>query len=167
MTTPASPVSVTGPLADQAAGFLSELLDLGYTPLSAANQVRVVAHLSRWLEGERLEPAELTPERIDAFLQARRSAGYTCWGSARGLARVLAHLRGKGSVPVPEPVVASTPRERLLADYRHYLLNERGLSVGVCAQRGAVARRFLEACCGADEETLQLEWLTARRWSTT
>ena len=161
MTKPASPVSVTGSLADHAAGFLSELLDLGYTPLSAANQLRVMAHLSRWLECERLEPAELTPEHIDAFLQARRSAGYTCWRSPRGLVPLVAYLRAKGVVPVLVPVEASTPLERLLADYRDYLLNERGLSVGVCSYRETSARRFLESRPDANGQVLRLESLTA------
>ncbi len=39
---------VTGPLEPFAAGFAVELSRLGYTANSAAAQVGVVAHLSRW-----------------------------------------------------------------------------------------------------------------------
>lgn len=161
MTTPASPVSVTGPLADHADGFLAELRELGYAPLSAANQLRVMAHLSRWLEGERLEPAELTPGRIEAFLEARRRAGYTCWRTPRALVALLTFLRAVGVVPVPVPVEVSTPLDLLLADYRDHLLNERGLTTGVCAQRESVARQFLASRSGARGEALNLESLTA------
>ncbi len=37
--------SVTGPLAGYAGGFRAELARLGYTPLTAASQRRLVAHL--------------------------------------------------------------------------------------------------------------------------
>ncbi len=40
---------VIGPLAEHADGFRAELARLGYTPLSAASQLRLAAHLSRWL----------------------------------------------------------------------------------------------------------------------
>ena len=40
----------------------------------------------------------------------------------------LGYLRELGVVPMPAPVVAQGPLEELLADYRRYLLVERGLS---------------------------------------
>lgn len=160
MTTPASRVSVTGPLADHAAGFLASLLEQGYTPLSAANQLRVMAHLSRWLEGKGLEPTELTTEWIDAFLEARRGS-YTCWRSLRGLVPLLDYLRANAAVPVPIPIEASSPLDRLLVDYGDYLLKERGLTAGVCAHRQKVARAFLETRGAGDEAQVQLESLSA------
>ncbi len=45
-------VRVGGPLEPYAAGFVVELARLGYTPLSAANQMRVMAHLSCWLAAQ-------------------------------------------------------------------------------------------------------------------
>jgi hypothetical protein len=43
---------VTGPLAEYAGGFRTELARLGYTPLTAAAQLRLMAHLSRWLDAD-------------------------------------------------------------------------------------------------------------------
>src|SRR6266851_1460594 len=40
---------VHGPLEPYADGLRGELGRLGYTPLSAAGHVRLVAHLSRWM----------------------------------------------------------------------------------------------------------------------
>jgi len=51
MTTKASPVTVSGPLACYAQGFGGELARLGYTALSAGKQLHLMAHLSRWLWG--------------------------------------------------------------------------------------------------------------------
>jgi len=52
---------VDGPLAPYAGGFRAELERLGYTPLTAATHVRLMAHLSRWLAREGVEAPGLTP----------------------------------------------------------------------------------------------------------
>ncbi len=44
-----------GPLAPLASGFREELTALGYATSSATEQLRVAAHLSRWLEAEGLD----------------------------------------------------------------------------------------------------------------
>jgi hypothetical protein len=49
MTTVPCWARVRGPLAPYAEGFRVELERLGYTPLTAATHVRLLAHLSRWL----------------------------------------------------------------------------------------------------------------------
>ena len=52
MTTVPCWARVRGPLAPYAEGFRVELERLGYTPLTAAAHVRLMAHLSRWLARE-------------------------------------------------------------------------------------------------------------------
>ena len=54
MTTGPCWARVHGPLAPYAVGFRLELERLGYTPLTAATHVRLMAHLSRWLARERV-----------------------------------------------------------------------------------------------------------------
>jgi integrase/recombinase XerD len=123
-----SRVRVSGPLAGYAAGFAVYLAEAGYTPLSAASQVRVLAGLSRWLDERGLAAGALTGRGAGEFLAARRSAGYTCWLSGRGLAPVLDYLRGLGVVPEAGGVAAGTAGEVLLERYRGYLAGERGLA---------------------------------------
>src|ERR1700741_661281 len=94
-----SRVRVTGPLAEHAEGFGRLLAELGYTPLSAANQVRVMARLSRWLAGRGLGSADLSADRVEEFLAWCRACGYTCWLSVRGLEPLLGFLRGLGVAP--------------------------------------------------------------------
>jgi integrase/recombinase XerD len=125
-----SQVRVSGPLEPYARGFAAELARQGYTPLSAGTQLRLAAHLSRWLAGERLGAAGLTPAAAERFLAARRAAGYTSHLSARALAPLLDHLRGLGVVPPPPATVAATAVEVLLERYRRYLTVERGLAAG-------------------------------------
>ena len=78
-------VRVTGPLAKFAAGFAEELDRRGYAYPSACELLRVLAHLSRWMVLQSLEPAELTRPRLMQFVTARREAGYRNWRSERGL----------------------------------------------------------------------------------
>ncbi len=51
MATVWSKARVVGPLAPCAQRFGQELLDLGYTDLSAAEQLQLMGHVSRWLAG--------------------------------------------------------------------------------------------------------------------
>ncbi len=107
---------MTGPLEAYASGFAAALTRVGYRRNPTADQLRVLAHLSRWLAAEGLSAAELTPAVGDAFLAARRAAGYTLWLSPKALVPLLHHLRGIGVVP-PEPVAIPSPREALLTRY--------------------------------------------------
>jgi integrase/recombinase XerD len=140
-----SRVRVAGPLAPFAAGFAAELGGLGYTPLSAANQVRVLAHASRWLQAQGLEAGDFTPERAGLFLRARRAGGYTCWLSERGLAPLLGYLREAGAVPVAVLPVPCSAADVLLERYRAYLVAERGLAASTVGYYLAEARLFVAA----------------------
>jgi integrase len=142
MTDP-SRVRITGPLVDHAAGFRAALEGQGYRHHAVGCQLAVMAHVSRWLAAEDLEVGDLTPERIERFLAARREAGYTMWLSIKGVAPLIGYLRGVGAVPAPEPVVAVTPAERCLAAFRAYLIEERGLSEGTVVADVHVAGLFL------------------------
>lgn len=152
-------VRVVGPLAPFVAGFCAELAEQGYTPLSAANQVRLMAHLSRWLQKHRWPLPELTPERVHQFLRARRRAGYTAWLSERGLTQLLNYLRRLHVVPEPCLPVASTALDRLLERFTDYLRRERGLVSTTIRTQRFVAHRFLTAC--SQLEKLELDRLTA------
>lgn len=142
MTQP-SKVRLSGPLVPFAEGFSAALAGLGYSPLSAANQLRVMAHLSRWLGANRLGPEQLTPGRVEEFLAARRAAGYTCWRSLRGLSPLLGYLRSAGAVPVLAGEPALDEAGRLVEEYGRYLRAERGLAESTIGRYEEVARRFL------------------------
>jgi integrase/recombinase XerD len=138
-----SRVRVTGPLSGHAAGFRSALVAEGYRPNAVADQLRVLAHLSRWLEHNEISPQQLTRGRVLEFLSARRAEGYTLWLSEKGVAPSLAYLRRLGVVPLPEVVLPVTPADHLLAEFGAYLADERGLAAGTIAADLHVARLFL------------------------
>jgi len=138
-----SGVRVTGPLAACASGFGAFLAGEGYTPSSVEDQLRLLAHASRWLAGQDLDASGMTPQRAELFRVARRSEGYVRPGSARGLVPLLGYLRGLGIVPEPAAAAVATPAEVLLAEYRDYLVCERGLVAGSVRLYERVAQLFL------------------------
>jgi integrase/recombinase XerD len=143
MASKVSRVGVVGPLEPFQAGFEAVLADAGYTPLSAANQVRVMRHLSIWLEARDLEVADLAAAVLQEYLAGRRADGYTCWLSLRGLTPLLTYLRGLGVAPEPAPADLSGPLNGLLERYRRYLVEERGLVPTTVRYYLADAREFL------------------------
>ncbi|MGO9559142.1 MAG: site-specific integrase [Acidimicrobiales bacterium] len=137
-------VRVIGPLVTYAAGFRAELESQGYRRKPVIDQLYVLAHVSRWLESKGLGPQDFTRERSLEFLTARREAGYTLWLSEKGVAPVLAYLRQVGATPIPVPPAPATPAERLLAQFRSYLVDERNLAPGTVVSDVHVARLFLD-----------------------
>jgi len=133
---------VRGPLASYAGGFREDLLGQGYSWGSAAHQIHLMAHLSRWLEAQGLGPAALDEHLTRQFLAARRADGYAALRSARALAPLLGHLRGLGVAPPRMPVL-QTPADRLAMRFGEYLARERGLAKDSIRSYTGVARRFL------------------------
>jgi integrase/recombinase XerD len=135
-------VSVTGPLSSYVDGFGAELARQGYAPASAADQVRLMAHVSRWLADAGLDPAQLTAVRVEQFLDARRER-YVRLVSWRAVAPLLGYLRALELIPEAPRPLAGTPVERLLEDFCSYLLLERSLAAGSVRLYERVARLFL------------------------
>lgn len=160
MTEPAV-VRVTGPLTPYARGFWDDLAGQGYLPSSIASHLRLMAHVSRWLANQGLRPEELTPERAEAFLEARRAEGYSHLLSQRGLAPLLGHLRRQGVVPPVAPGEVHTPLEELFENYQRYLFEERGLDASTVRHYMPAARSFLVKHCRVNDGELHLDDLAA------
>ena len=140
--TPVSEVLIRGPLAPFAAAFRAALADAGYTPLSTVPQLRLMAHLSRWLDTHALTAGDLTAERIAAYLRDRR-AGHSQMHSRRALTPLLGVLASKGVLPAEPPPAPASATDRLLAAFERYLLCERGLAASTATAYVARADRFL------------------------
>jgi integrase/recombinase XerD len=151
-------VSIAGPLVVFADGFHGELERLGYSPFTAEEQLRLMAHLSRWLQDGRLGVGELTAARAQEFLASRRACDRSRRCSPRGLAPVLGFLRGLGVAPPAAPATVTSATDRLLAAFEEYLLSDRGL-VDVTAGYRRVATSFLAG--RFRDGNLRLEQLTA------
>ena len=155
-----SRIRVTGTLEPYVSGFIAELVERGYTPVSAGHQLRLMAHVSRWLAGQGLGPDDLSSERVDEFFAARRAAGYRNYVTPSALVVLLEHLRALGVVPpAGEPVLSEV--EKLLSRYRAWLCSERGLAAVTARNYADMVRSFLSARADATGE-LDLRELSAK-----
>jgi len=152
---------IAEPLAAYGEGLRAELERLGYTPLTAAAQVRLVAHLSRWMVERDLTVSALTPATVDAYFRDRRAAGYVNEVSPRALRPLLDYLRGLGVLAPPVPIAATSPVEMLLERYRDHLTVQRGLAATTVELNVHLVRPFLAARAEEHSGRLELEDLTA------
>lgn len=142
-------VRVAGPLAPFAPKVKARLRESGYTPLTAVNVMRLMAHLSRWLDADALDVAGLTGEQVDRYVAERRAAGRTSALSPRSLAPILAVLAEAAAVgPASVVVPVACGQEALLAGFERHLLGERGLAASTAAAYMTRARRFLAGLAG-------------------
>lgn len=133
----------TGPLGSHIEAFAEELSDRGYAVWTAKYAMRLLAHLSTWLEQNGRTVTALDERAIDAFSQHRYQSHRKHREDRGTLAVLLAYLRGKG---VLTPVVerqddeASNIRE---AFHRH-LISQRDLASSTVQTYLATVRRFLD-----------------------
>ena len=134
-------VLVSGPLARFADGFRVDLIERGYSLWRAQEQLYLLAHVSRWMEAEGLELAGLTPATLERYFMWRRQEGYRKSLSPLSLRRMLGYLDGLGVLPADDAV--PTPVDGLLAEFRRYLLQERGVATRTVDLYEPAARLFL------------------------
>ncbi len=142
-------VRVVGPLAAYADGFRSELAERGFAPASATRQLELMANVSRWLADDGLAVGGLSPERVEAFVSARRQAGYR---SGARPDRLVRYLWSVGAAPAPPATggeVCGT--DLLLERYRGYLVAERNLATLTVRPYMRVARLFVSSASCAGE----------------
>jgi site-specific recombinase XerD len=120
----------------------------GYTPLTAVNVMRLMAHLSRWLSANGLGAADLTRGQVERYVAARRAEGRTSGLSPRSLDPILGMLTDAGALTPEEPAGPVSEEERLLAAFERHLLCERALTGSTAAAYVAYARRFLAGRAG-------------------
>jgi site-specific recombinase XerD len=138
--TKVSKVLMVGPLVPFADVLSSTLAAAGYSPLSVVNQLRLLAHVSRWMDGRDYAVADLTGEVLEEYLAAAQAAGRVSLCSNGGLTQLLRALPIPRADPVP-PVPSLA--ERLLASFGRHLLNERSLAESTTTAYQLRASRFL------------------------
>lgn len=123
-------------------GFRAWLLERDYTPGTVRGALKVVGQLGRWMVVEELEPSQLTPAAIESFRSARRDAGYRRVPGVRSFEPLLDYLRSEGVLTL-ETAAPATAVDQLVADYRAWLVVERGLAASTVLRYENLARRFL------------------------
>lgn len=130
-----------GVLGPQVEGYEAWLVQRGYTPGTVRNMLKDLGQVGRWLMVEELEAAQFDEQRVAAFIAARRAAGYRRVPGPRAMAPLLSYLREVNIAAEAAPLV--TPMGVLLAQYRSWLVGERGLAPTTVLRYENAARRFL------------------------
>jgi len=137
-------IRIHGPLSPYVDGLWSYLLAQGYAPLSSVNLLRLMSHLSRWLDAQEIEPGKLTWALCEAFLRERRQVGYTHFLTLRALGSILKFLEVEGVVSLSQgPAVQLSALDELLDDYECFLAEERALQPTSVKLYSTFARTFL------------------------
>jgi site-specific recombinase XerD len=156
-----SRVRVAGPLEPFAAGFAVELVGQGYASQPAAQQLRLMAHVSRWLAAEGRDAAALDGAAVEGFLVVRRAAGYSNHLTGSALRPLLTYLRSLGVIAGQVARVPVGPVEVALERYRQYLTVERGLSAVTVRVYCDAVWPFLAGRVSLDRRSLDLRGLRA------
>ena len=135
-----SRVLMVGPLVPFTEDFTSMLKTSGYAPLTIVNELRLMAHLSRWMQARDLTAVDLSPEVLQDYEVSVRASGRTFMSSNGSLVPLRRFLGIAPPSPAPMPASATT---ELLASFRQHLLDERGLATCTTTAYLLRASRFL------------------------
>ena len=129
-----------GRLGPYVEGYRVRLLELGYSPLSVTRSLTALGHLGRWMEREELDVGQLDADAVKAFLAAHvKDRGRL---PTAGVLPLLDYLRAEGDVAA-EPAPPLSALDRLIADYRAWLVGERELAPATVRGYVQLAHRFL------------------------
>ena len=134
-----------GPLAIYIDDFADQLECQGYSHATAREKLRLIAHLSRWLDGNQLQAEDLNEACVARFRRYRRRRHRLDRHAASTCKVLLAQLRAAGVIaPVPDPL-EDTVQRRIEDDYKAYLAQERGLARATIINYSAIAWDFVAA----------------------
>jgi site-specific recombinase XerD len=132
-----------GPLSEHLDAYAAAVADQGYTHNSIRQQIVVIADFSRWLKQKQIAVQDLDSKVVIRFLRHRHRPQRVRRGDPKTLQRLLTMLRQIGVVKPEQPLVADNAQTRIVAEFRRYLLQERGLSAATLLNYVPVVELFL------------------------
>ena len=163
-----------GPLSPYLNVYLTRLEREGFSPSSVPCQVYAIARFSRWLEQNHVRLEDLDEARVQGFLG--RDPGVVHHVERSTIRRLVALLREVGVLRAKQPATL-TAVQRHVAEYRRYLIQQRGLAESCLPNYTSFVEKFLsdrlaegeprlEDLCSADVTsfiTLQVKQLSRGR----
>lgn len=132
-----------GPLAIYVDAFAEQLAHQGYSGATAREKLRLIAHLSRWLDRNNLRGEDLDEACIARFRRYRRRRGRVDHQAAATSKALLRQLREAGVIPSAPDRSAPGAGCRAVDDYSRYLAQERGLASATIVNYVPVVRDFV------------------------
>lgn len=130
-----------GGLGPHVEGYRVWLMGQGYTPGTIRNMLKDLGQVGLWLSSVGLTADQLNEEGIAAFRAARQAAGRVRIPGTRAMAPLLTYLRANGVAAQAQP--SMTPLAVVVAQYRDWMVTERGLAPTTVLRYENTARRFL------------------------
>lgn len=124
----------------------------GYARRSQRYHQTLLDHFDAWLARRQLSLDRINEELVEEFLDPLVRAKWVHVSAPATMRRLVAMLREAG-VTAP-PVIASTPIDRVMAQYERFLVEERALSPATAAGWILLMRRLLSEKFGDDPVTL-------------
>lgn len=130
-----------GPLSKHIDAYSAAQVEQGYGHHSIRQQMLVIGDFGGWLKQKDIAIRNLDSAVVDRFLGLRQRQQQLRRGDPLALKRLLAMLRLTGVVK-PE-VVAESACSKAVHEFRHYLLQERGLSPATLLNYAPPIEQFL------------------------
>lgn len=131
-----------GPLGAYIDTFFQQMVEQGYARFSIRYALQLFADLGRWMRRNKITVRQLSAEQLACYLRDRIQCHHFRTGDASILRRLLNLLIGQGIV-AQAPPIEPTPAERLEAEFRRYLEQERRLSPSTVLLYMEFGHRFL------------------------
>ena len=132
-----------GPLAIYIDIFAEQLIRQGYASSTARDKLRLIAHLSRWLDRNKLRAEDLNDACIKRFRCYRRRQGRLDRHAVATCKALLEQLRDAGVIPPSPHPREDNARRRIEKGYTQYLVQERGLASATIINYVAIMRDFV------------------------
>lgn len=118
--------------------------ELGYAPGSIQNQTQLINRFVEWRGRRQTKIHFLDETLVQRFIRSQQNPSSVRRGDAATLYRFLNVLRQRGVVP-PQKKTSLSRKQRLIKNYRQYLLEERGLTQATVVNNVGFIHQFLSA----------------------
>ncbi len=143
-----------GPLCEHVETYRAHLDALGYKPATIRWHLKLIPKFNRWLARRGHALRDLDEEVIERFVEShRRKAPYQL-GVRAVLRRFLDQLRKIGAVPSAVKSRRIQALERMIDEYRRFLLQERGLACSSVDNYSRYVEQFLSERFGTGRADL-------------
>ena len=137
-----------GPLAPFLDVYISRIEQDGFLPSSVPCQAYAIARFSKWLQQEDIRLGDLDEIRVRRFLD--RDPGVVHFPEPATIRRLVLILRDIGVLKAEPPAVV-TSLQHCVAEYRKYLVHQRGLAESCLPNYLSYVQQFLAKRFGANE----------------
>src|SRR5215831_7367870 len=145
-------LGLRGPHLDDLATTLHQQ---GYAPNTIRRALRAGAQFGQWLSQQSYALDEVDQAVIERYLNSlRRSPSGKLPQAGSGLPHLLRLLQQRDLLSSPVPMPSATALDDWLKRYAQYLDDVRGAAVSTRKNYLPIAKRFLDACCYAEQVDL-------------